>query len=254
MAASVLSVYKPVGLTPLEALNTLRISRPELQNEVLAYAGRLDPMAEGLILVLVGDECKKRDVYQMLPKSYEVTIVFGITTDTYDPLGIPTHISQVSLDTVTIHLDSVLSKHVGTHKQQYPPYSSARVQGKPLFHWARTGKLHTITIPEKKIELTTIKKLSEGTLPASELLLQIQQKIHLVTGDFRQQEILNQWNDQLPKYSSFPFVTIQVDSSHGAYMRSLAHDIGAQLGVGAIAFHIKRLSVGEYTLDQAIRI
>ena len=52
---------KHLSETPLEALHRLRTEQPELQNTKLAYSGRLDPMASGLLLVLVGEECKQRD-------------------------------------------------------------------------------------------------------------------------------------------------------------------------------------------------
>lgn len=83
----VLTLYKPVGATPLDVLYELQERNPGYKDVRLAYAGRLDPMAEGLLLVLVGDECKRRDHYQKLDKIYEFEVLFGVSTDTYDILG-----------------------------------------------------------------------------------------------------------------------------------------------------------------------
>ncbi|HRN95881.1 MAG TPA: hypothetical protein PLD54_00365 [Candidatus Levybacteria bacterium] len=253
-APAVLSVYKPVGITPLEALERLRHKIPTLQKEKLAYAGRLDPMAEGVLLVLVGDECKKRDLYQKLPKSYEVTGVFGISTDTYDALGMIQRVQTAPLTDIHKTIQTLLPSYICTFDQPYPPYSSARVNGKPLFYWAREGKIDTITIPSKHIEITQIQITDHGEFSGSELVSLVQDKINNVSGDFRQQEILETWRKQVPIKTTFPFITFTINSSHGAYMRSLIHDMGEKSQTGAIALHIKRLSVGNYHVDEALHI
>ncbi|MEY2671815.1 MAG: tRNA pseudouridine synthase tRNA pseudouridine55 synthase, partial [Candidatus Parcubacteria bacterium] len=54
-----------------------RFDHPEWKNLPMTYAGRLDPVAEGLLLVLVGDDCKEKDKYLDLNKEYELSILFG---------------------------------------------------------------------------------------------------------------------------------------------------------------------------------
>ncbi len=83
----IISIYKKLGETPLECLNRLRLEKPDYKEAVLSYAGRLDPMAEGVLLVLVGEENKNREKYLSLSKTYIVEILWGIETDTYDLLG-----------------------------------------------------------------------------------------------------------------------------------------------------------------------
>ena len=84
-------VNKQPGETPLEALARYRATRPDLvATTPMTYAGRLDPMASGTLLVLVGDECKNKDAYLGLDKEYEIEVLFGISTDTQDALGIAT--------------------------------------------------------------------------------------------------------------------------------------------------------------------
>lgn len=252
MQSSIIPLYKPVGRTPLQMLDLLRKNYPELKKTPLAYAGRLDPMAEGLLLVLSGDECKNSDTHQMLPKEYEVTIIFGFETDTYDPLGIVVKTCNSTISKID-DLKKIINKFTGKYNQEYPPYSSARVNGKPLFYWARAGKLNEISIPSKKIEITEISVIKSKSLSASKLLEVISHKINLVDGDFRQEEILKKWTETLSTSDKeFPTVTLRVKSSHGAYMRSLAHDIGDAIGSCAIALAIKRTSVGNYTLDNVL--
>lgn len=95
---SVITIYKKIGETPLEALTRLRESVPEYKEETLSYAGRLDPMAAGVMLVLAGDANKEREKYLNLEKDYSAEILFGISTDTYDTLGLITEVSRTVLD------------------------------------------------------------------------------------------------------------------------------------------------------------
>ncbi len=255
MLPSVIPVYKPIGLTPLQALHRLKKERPELQSQKLAYAGRLDPMADGLLLVLVGEECKKRDIYQKLPKTYEVEVLFGFETDTYDIMGKITNTYQDSFTQDFFqHAIGLLPQFMGRYSQPYPPYSSARVQGKPLFYYARTNTLHTLSIPKKEIEIQSIHVLSQNVMSGKNILQTIQEKVSATTGDFRQKEIILDWKKELKADTSYPVVKISVESSAGAYMRSLAHEWGKRINTGAIAYSIKRIAVGDFTLKDSLTL
>lgn len=83
-----LNLYKKVGETPLECLGRWVKQNPKYENMKMTYAGRLDPMAEGELLVLVGEECYEKEKYLGLDKEYEFDILFGFGTDTYDILGL----------------------------------------------------------------------------------------------------------------------------------------------------------------------
>src|SRR3972149_4445698 len=87
MKGQVLNHYKQLGETPRERLERLRAQRPHYEHEVLSYAGRLNPMAEGVMLCLVGSANKRREAYLDLGKEYVLDILLGFSTDTYDILG-----------------------------------------------------------------------------------------------------------------------------------------------------------------------
>lgn len=70
-------IYKNIGETPLEALERFRADHVEYKNEPMTYAGRLDPMASGKLIILIGEECKNKDEYLKLDKEYEVDILLG---------------------------------------------------------------------------------------------------------------------------------------------------------------------------------
>src|SRR5882724_12690946 len=86
-AGSVVNLYKELGETPRERLERLRVQKPHFEHEVLSYAGRLDPMAEGVMLCLVGSANSRREQYLDMSKEYTLDVLFGFSTDTYDVLG-----------------------------------------------------------------------------------------------------------------------------------------------------------------------
>ncbi|MEO6509149.1 MAG: hypothetical protein ABIO02_04290 [Patescibacteria group bacterium] len=246
-----LSIYKPIGVTPLEIIHLVQKHFPEFADVKIAYAGRLDPMAEGLLLLLIGEECKQRKEYEKLTKEYEFEVLFGFATDSYDLMGMVTSTENQQMTFKT----EMISSFVGKHLQEYPPYSSARVNGKPLFYWARNNLLHTITIPKKEVEIYNMEYLFETKISSAELLKIIIGRIGLVNGHFRQQEIISNWEKYFKnKEESYPIMKFKVSCSSGTYVRSIANELGKKVGVSSLAFSIKRTKVGEFTLKDAIQL
>lgn len=83
----VIVLNKKEGETPLQALESFRIKHKEYKDIKMTYAGRLDPMASGVLVVLAGEETKNKEKYLNLDKEYDFEILFGFATDTYDILG-----------------------------------------------------------------------------------------------------------------------------------------------------------------------
>lgn len=247
--AKVLIVDKPIGVTPLQVVDALKKKIAYYRNETISYAGRLDPMAHGVLLLLIGDENKKRESYLHLDKLYQVEMLFGFSTDTYDLLGKVSVGTNMEISQEKI--ERVLPRFTGKRKQFYPPFSSQPVNGKPLFYWARQNKLSEIIIPTKEIEIYSNTFLSIRYIMGSELLVEIKKRISLVSGDFRQKEIIALWEGAIDKHVLFPIVTCSISCSSGTYVRSLAHDIGKYIGCGALAFDIYRTEVGKYTIQES---
>jgi tRNA pseudouridine55 synthase len=250
---NVLNFYKKLGDTPLTCIERFRAEHPEYNGVALSYAGRLDPMAEGVLLVLVGEENKRREEYLKLPKVYEVQVLFGFATDTYDILGLVTarpNMWKGSEEEFQDTISKTLPQFLGKFMQQYPPYSSKPVQGKPLFQWAREGKLYEIQIPSHEVEVYNIELLTMQNITGEALEELISQQISSVEGDFRQEEIVKSWQKILAtcRDENFPVVTLRIECSSGTYVRGIAHELGKLLGTNAIAFHILRTQVGEFNL------
>jgi tRNA pseudouridine55 synthase len=246
----VFAVFKPVGLTPLDMVVKLKEKRSELRNEKIGYAGRLDPMAEGVLLLLVGEENKRRQKYLGLDKTYRAEVCFGVETDTYDILGIIKDVFRNSLMVTREELESVLNSSVGKSRQKYPPYSSKTIEGVRMYKLAREGKLDDLQIPEKEVEIYRIKLEELQSIDAATFKSQILNKLKLVNGDFRQDKILKSWKQffEQNKKDQFQIATIDISCSSGTYIRSLAHEIGKKLGTGAFLYNLTRTSVGQHNL------
>ncbi len=250
----IILINKKLGSTPLEAIDEFRKINSEYRNEAISYAGRLDPMADGLLLLLVGEENKYRKKYESLSKNYEAEFVLGVTTDTYDALGI---IEKVNIKKIGREdIKKTLESFIGKQKQKYPHYSSMTVNGKPLYWWSRRNKLSEIVIPEKEVEIYSLEVLGLSFISCSDLVAEITKRIREVKGDFRQDEIIKRWEGFGEKYAGEKFrtVKIKVSCSSGTYVRKLASDVGEKIFCGAFALSIKRIGIGDYVLEDGLGI
>ena len=190
-----INLYKEKGETPLERMRRFSLASPEYNNQPMTYAGRLDPMAEGVLLVLTGEDVHKKETYSALTKEYTFEVLFGVETDSYDILG---KISKVS-ETHSIVSEDKIKEFLGMYRgmidQEYPPYSSKPVEGKPLWQWAREGKITEITVPKHSVEIFGSLLMSIRTLPPNEIIVKILNDLSKISGDFRQEEITKGWKD-----------------------------------------------------------
>ena len=260
----ILNIYKPLGGGLLETINLFRKNNPQYQDVKLGYAGRLDPMAEGVLLILVGDELKNQEKYWALDKEYEAEILLGFNTDTYDILGIPStsqtpsykHQVTNKFKTSNSKLIKILKKFEGEFTFLYPPYSSRTVKGKPLFWWARRDRLDEIEIPKKTSTIHNIEILDFYEMEKDILEKLIINRINLVKGNFRQKIIKNAWRKifKNTKQQKFSIIKIRVFVSSGTYIRSIANELGHRLGMGAILLHLKRTKVGKFNINKSIKL
>lgn len=250
-------VNKKEGQTPLESLEVFRVKNKIPLDVPLTYAGRLDPMAEGLLILLSGENCKNKQKYLDLDKEYEFQVLFGFATDTYDILGKITKGNP--LQTTKGYplwkeeLEKLIQENLKFFKgkiiQKYPMYSSKTVGGKPLFTYARENK--EVEIPEREVFVKNIKYLKINKISNTNLLKKIENRIAKVKGDFRQKDILKIWNnvlnsDKTPKH--FFIASFSVKCSSGTYVRSIANNLGEQIGIPSLAFYIKRTKIGKYRI------
>ncbi len=250
-------IEKRVGETPLMALDAWRAASPEYKNIAASYAGRLDPMASGKLLVLLGEECKQQREYTSLDKEYEIEVLLDVGSDTGDALGLVEYAGQHT------HYDQaallrVLRAEKGRHLRPYPHFSSKTVGGKPLFLHALEGSLSTIHLPRHEEEIYKIKPEGVSHLRHETLAARIKQYLALVPrseepskrlgADFRIEAVKERWADVFSEAGRRDFIVLRlrVVCGSGTYMRSLAPRIGEALGTKALALSIHRSKIGRY--------
>lgn len=191
-----------------------------LHERRIGHAGTLDPFATGLLIVGVGRESTKRlDEFKSLEKEYEVTLRFGSTSDTYDCEGVvTTHLGAQAI--TRAELEAVLPKYRGEIMQIPPMYSAKKIGGQKLYDLARQG-IEVARAPQP-LTIFALEILEFGDEGAGGL------------GD-----------------SDDNTARLRVVCSAGTYIRSLVHDIGQDLGVGAYATALVRTRIGEYKLADA---
>lgn len=265
---------KAVGETPLSAAEAFRATRPDLKDIPLSYAGRLDPMASGKLLVLIGDECKKQSDYHDLDKEYEFSVLFGIGSDTHDVLGRLQFSRSESFveggvgavgeanDSLREKLALITESLIGPLTVPYPLFSAKTVQGKPLHMWTLEGRLDEIEIPTRtshiyELELTDLVSWSRADIAAQalekiETIPPVTDERKALGNDFRRVDVRQDWNDiardnTLP--GEYTIASFRCVASSGSYMRTLATLIAEKIGVVGLAWHIHRTKIGKYNKE-----
>jgi tRNA pseudouridine55 synthase len=247
------NIYKPSGWTPLRALEHFRDSHPELTDIPLTYAGRLDPLAEGVLILLGPDAIKDKDLYLKLPKKYTAQIIFGVSTDSHDLLGLAGNISEspIGIDQIQNAIEQI--KNI--ESLPLPPFSSVPVKGKPLFEWALSEELDQIEIPRRALQIQSITLKEINYTNSERLLKKIYEDISRVNGNFRQELIKKRWEELLSqRLMNLSVATIDIECSSGTYIRSIANQLGEITGSGATLYHLTRTAVGEHLIEDSSRL
>ncbi len=247
-------VDKEEGETPLEALARARASHGIDPSVPMTYAGRLDPMASGKLLLLVGEECKRQREYHGLDKTYRFEVLFGFSTDTGDILGMPT-VSNAPFPTESA-VRALVSSLPGPITLPYPRFSSKTVSGKPLFLWTLEGKLGEIEIPMANTRIHTLRFLGTRRIPYATLLPDMRRRIALpkvvteaskeLGEDFRRNDIVPAWERILSGQGEAMVASFEAVVSSGTYIRALAPYMAEKLGTTGLAYLIHRTAIGRF--------
>ena len=229
-----IKIIKPIGITPLELIE--KYKKENNINKKVSFAGRLDPMAYGLMVLLEGDECKKQDLYCGKDKIYEFNIIYGFETDSLDILGISKKIDKKGID---------YKKLIGKIVQPFPVYSSKTLKidgiNKPLWWWEKNGKLDKSMIPKKEVEIYEIDKLEENYYNNEEINIIINNRLSKLSDKnkkkFRYDEISREWKDNLEEKKIYKVNKFRTKVSSGTYIRGICEDMGG------VAFDINRIDI-----------
>lgn len=247
-----LNVYKRIGLTPFQLIQEFKKKFRQYKDIPISHAGKLDPLAEGVMFLVCGKEIKNLKKYMGVDKTYKAKILFGLSSDSYDIQGIGTKNNR-TIDTEKLKKE--IESLRGEYLQELPVFSGRIVNKKPLFYWARTNQLDKIEIPKEKVMIYDINLNKISKINSNEVLKEINYKINLLNGDFRQKEIIETWNKILEKNNEdFIVADVTINCSSGTYIRSIANDLGKRMGTYAILLNLIRTRVDKFNIKDSIRV
>lgn len=158
----ILLVDKPAGWTSFDVVAKFRSQirhsylekgeKPTKRQLRVGHAGTLDPFATGLLIILLGDECKSASKYLKLDKTYEFTAKLGEASTTGDPEGEISHISDTKPELQDII--TALAQFTGEIEQKPPAYSAIKIGGKRAYKLAREGR--EVDIPSRQVKINRL--------------------------------------------------------------------------------------------------
>jgi tRNA pseudouridine55 synthase len=178
----------------------------------IGHLGTLDPMATGVLPLLLGRYTRLAQYFSSMEKSYTGSIRFGFSTNTYDREGVPDgpdRWPEVSVPLTLASVRAAARRFHGEIEQMPPAYSAKKIAGTPAYKLAREGK---------PVELKTAKVHIN----------------HLAIVRFEGAEAF-----------------FEMSISAGGYVRSVAHELGQDLGCGAHLSSLRRTQAGAFTLSDA---
>lgn len=203
---------KPGGITSRKAAT--RAARA-LGTPRFGHAGTLDPLATGVLPVLLGRATLLSGVISGGIKCYRVEAALGIQTDTYDTEGEVVAVKDASGITDEA-IERATASLTGTLEQSPPAFSAVKHRGKPLYRYAREGRPVPSMAREVRVD--------------SFELVSVRREGGRVTA------------------------TLEVKCGPGTYVRSLVHSLGGLLGCGAAVSGLRRTRSGRLSIDRAVTL
>jgi tRNA pseudouridine55 synthase len=148
----VLIIDKPPGLTSHDVVNRVRRI---LHERSVGHLGTLDPLATGVLPLMIGNLTRLAQFYTASEKTYEGTIRFGFATDTYDAEGEPTT-PPMEVNVSLEQINALAARFRGPIEQMPPPFSAKKIQGVPAYKLARKNKevvLQPVKVEVKEFEI-----------------------------------------------------------------------------------------------------
>lgn len=244
---NILAVWQPVGVS------TNRLSQivGERYGALSSHTGTLDPMAEGVVIILLKDTRLKKYEFAHWHKTYEFQIIFGISTDSFDAMGFVTGKNKKVPSKKNVQ--KILQDFTGSYSQNVPMYSAVKVKGKKLFERAHAGEILENT-PVKKGEIFNLRLKSFNAVSLSRSIKNILKRLRTVKGDFRQEPIISQWKKLADTGRKVIKAKFEVEMSKGLYVRSLSQDICNKLGCLGFTYTIVRTKNGSYGKKEAVTV
>lgn len=217
-----LLVDKPAGPTSHDIVAFVRRT---LKSSRVGHTGTLDPLATGLLVVLVGPATRLARFLAADEKEYIADVRLGVSTPTYDAASLPDGVRYPIPDLrypMDAEIEAVLDKYRGSFLQTPPPYSAKKIASVPAYEKAR--KNQPVDLKPVPVTVRELHALDTSASP------------------------------HRPSVIDDGLVRLRVVASAGFYVRSLAHDIGQALGCGAHLEALRRTKVGRFSVDRGLTL
>jgi tRNA pseudouridine55 synthase len=204
----ILLVDKPQGITSHDVVSKMR---RVFQIKKVGHAGTLDPMATGLLLILIGKATKASQYLMSMDKEYVGTVRLGQITDSQDADG--EMVEERPVPGLTeVDIKAQMKAFLGDQYQTPPMFSAKKINGQKLYKLARQGK--TVEREARVIHISRFEMT----------------------------------------HFALPEVSFLVGTSKGAYVRTIAHDLGERLGCGGHLNELRRTAVGQFRVEKSATI
>ncbi|OGP81302.1 MAG: tRNA pseudouridine(55) synthase TruB [Deltaproteobacteria bacterium RBG_16_54_11] len=209
-ANGIVVVDKPAGITSYDVVRKLKGLLSGLK---IGYLGTLDPLATGVLPLLLGEGTKLAPFLEAGHKVYEAVLHLGVVTDTQDREGRVLQSVEVGgYDLSPQKIEEVIGRFRGRIMQLPPMYSALKQNGEPLYKLARRGEEVERALREVEIYELRVTEIDP------------------------------------------PYLHLYIECSKGTYIRTMAHDIGRELGCGAHLTALRRTRSGPFSLDDALTL
>ena len=211
MLNGMLNIYKEAGYTSSDVVAKLR---GILHMRKIGHTGTLDPMAEGVLPVCLGNGTKLASMIEDRDKEYRAVMRLGVSTDTQDMTGqvLEEAPPELLFSITEERIREACASFIGDYDQIPPMYSALKVNGKKLYELARAGR--TVERKARRVRICE--------LEVEEIVM--------------------------------PLVKMRVVCSKGTYIRTLCEDIGMKLGCPAAMDSLLRTRVGQFSLGEAQKL
>jgi tRNA pseudouridine55 synthase len=205
-------VNKEKGYTSRDVVN---IIGKIFKTKQVGHTGTLDPLAEGVLVICIGNATKLVDMITSYDKEYIAEVTLGIKTDTLDITGNVLEEENIKVEEKEIKL--VLESFVGTYLQEVPLYSAVKIDGKKLYEYARENV--DIVLPKRQVTVNRLELISDVKYVDNKTIFSVKASV-----------------------------------SKGTYIRSLINDIAFKLNTIGVMSSLVRTKQGAFNIDDAYTI
>jgi len=210
----ILNLNKPKGISSFNFINRVK---KKMGYQKIGHAGTLDPLAEGVLVVLTDKDTKKQDSYMKQNKVYEAEILLGAFSESFD-LEKPLIFSEKAPSISKEQVEQTLISLLGSLTLPAPLYSAKVISGKRLYKYAKQG-ITDIELPKVTSQIDSIKLLNYSFLEKDG--------------------------------KSYPLINLEIGCSSGTYIRAIANHLGDILGTKGVLYSLKRTKVGDFSINES---